>query len=75
MHGNVYEWCADWYDKNTYGSPQDEDPQGARQGTARVIRGGAWSESPALCRSASRDKCQPDYRVALIGCRVVMVPR
>jgi formylglycine-generating enzyme required for sulfatase activity len=72
MHGNVYEWCSDWYDKDYYDRGEEEDPEGPRKGTARVIRGGAWSECPAFCRSACRDKCAQDYRVALIGCRVVL---
>jgi formylglycine-generating enzyme required for sulfatase activity len=75
MHGNVYEWCSDWYHPRTYSESEDTDPEGPRQGTQRVIRGGAWSEGPALCRAASRDKCAPGYRVALIGFRVVLVPR
>ena len=49
----------------------DRDPLGPRMGTHRIIRGGAWSEGPSLCRSAARDKCQPDYSVVIIGCRIV----
>jgi formylglycine-generating enzyme required for sulfatase activity len=72
LHGNVYEWCEDWYHEKYYNISPEEDPAGPRQGTHRVIRGGAWSEAPALCRSAARDKCVPSYRVVLIGFRVVM---
>ncbi|MCD4824941.1 MAG: formylglycine-generating enzyme family protein [Phycisphaerae bacterium] len=58
MHGNVWEWCRDWY-KVSYANANTRDPQGPNSGTYRVLRGGSWISSPRLCRSASRNWFTP----------------
>jgi len=72
MHGNVIEWCSDWY--GTYPTTAQTNPTGAATGSYRVIRGGGWGSSARYCRSAYRYNTGPsgsDYRV---GFRVVFVP-
>ena len=53
MHGNVWEWCSDWWSDNYPRTPQI-DPTGPQDGTHRVIRGGSYNSDPSFCRSASR---------------------
>jgi formylglycine-generating enzyme required for sulfatase activity len=74
MHGNVGEWCADVYDRNTdyYATSPVEDPQGPTHGSNRLIRGGNWYADALLCRSASREWYLPMYRSKDVGFRVVM---
>jgi len=72
MHGNVWEWCSDWY-LGEYAAGQAADPTGPARGSARVIRGGCWYASPRLCCSAYRWGDDPTYRYYYIyGLRVVV---
>jgi len=54
MHGNVAEWCNDFYSQSTYKQSPDKDPVGPAEGKERVIRGGAWNSSAEACRSSYR---------------------
>ncbi|MCL2186098.1 MAG: formylglycine-generating enzyme family protein [Treponema sp.] len=69
MHGNVDEWCWDWYDD--YPSGAQTDPTGAVSSIYRVLRGGSWLISAAAARSANRNSYDPDGEYSSIGFRVV----
>ena len=69
MHGNLYEWCSDWY--GSYPSGPKIDPQGPSMGSYRVIRGGAWIYYARDCRSADRLSDSPDIRPGTFGLRLL----
>jgi len=73
VHGNIYEWCQDWYDCNYYSRSPVMDPPGPSGGTSRVLRGGNCHSSPSFCRSAFRDWSPPDRRSKNFGFRVVLL--
>ena len=70
MHGNVSEWCQDWY--GDYPAGAVTDPQGDDKSAYRVIRGGRWYYDAALCRSAIRTADNASYSDHSIGFRVAM---
>ena len=68
MHGNVDEWCSDWYGK--YSSSAQSDPIGPTQGTARVVRGGSWFNPARYVSSACRGGYDPVDQVSNVGFRI-----
>jgi len=71
MHGNVFEWCADWYDGTLKGGT---DPTGPSSGVVRVFRGGSWYGDASDCRAATRFRDTPGNRDDYLGFRPALVP-
>jgi formylglycine-generating enzyme required for sulfatase activity len=70
MHGNVWEWCQDWYDKDYYRSGSHNDSEGPKRGDNRLLRGGCWGNVAGLCRAALRSSLAPSSRNQTVGFRV-----
>ncbi|MFT3848480.1 MAG: formylglycine-generating enzyme family protein [Propionivibrio sp.] len=71
MHGNVWEWTADWHGEDYYAKSPIDDPQGPETGKVRVRRGGSWHTWPFYARSAFRNWNTPQTRYTLVGFRLV----
>ena len=70
MHGNVSEWCSDWYESN-YGTRNQKNPTGSSSGSHRVFRGGGWGDYARYCRSSFRGDSDPANSGNLLGFRLV----
>ncbi len=70
MHGNAWQWCADWFGEDYYGRSSVDDPKGPDAGVVRVLRGGSWLNRPDYCGSAFRFYGATDYAGNYSGFRV-----
>jgi formylglycine-generating enzyme required for sulfatase activity len=72
MHGNVFEWCLDYYEEDYYKRCPEQDPQGPASGSDRVLRGGSWYNLfTRFTRSAFRSRSGAAYRYFNNGFRLV----
>lgn len=69
-HGNVAEWCKDWWEQAYQRVPQT-DPTGAQPGEFKIVRGGAWDKAVTVCRAAERGNLPPSYAWETVGFRIV----
>ncbi len=72
-HGNVYEWCNDWYADDVYGRGSAVDPAAPETGEQRVTRGGSYRRGSTACRSASRQPMPPQKASRDLGLRIARV--
>ena len=70
MQGNVWQWCADYYDDKYYQNSSNKDPQNILKTNARVLRGGSWFDNAVYCRAAYRYRSDTGIRYNYGGLRV-----
>jgi formylglycine-generating enzyme required for sulfatase activity len=75
LHGNVWEWCNDWYAADYYATSPSDDPPGPDGGSGRAYRGGSWNCGGRNGRAANRYRGSPSNRNFNLGLRVAAVPR
>lgn len=71
MHGNVAEWCSDWYDPTYYGNSVEKQPAGPENGKLRVARGGSWNNQGTTLRCGKRTAYNPIMKLNTLGFRCV----
>ncbi len=69
MAGNAWEWVSDWFDAGYYRRTVADNPQGPAHGTAKVIRGGSWSNDATAIRTTNRHGLDPAERKNNVGFR------